>query len=287
MQYTANGSIDAYQRKLENLKKDLLAELDKDDLAPVIVNTGADAFMEKSSTYPEIYYHFDHQSPEAVYPKTLTVSRGVRECIELLLKWLRDLKVTNEGQDSSLIVGVAFFELFTETLPYVLKEHLACSGRITQNLQNAKQFCANLCFWRSFSTSEAFMRFQGEDGLQLEEEDKAKLDLRHALWTTWEEVQKDTDKIISGLQGNNSSLAGVGGQTLPPSGSSEFLQCPICHISVNANSTNRALLEAHKSKCLVKNSFSCFICGLVMDHLPREFRELHVNICFDEHAPRT
>ena len=252
LQYAANGSVDAYQRKLENLKKDLFTKLDKDDLAPVIVNTSADAFMEKSSTYPKIYYHFDHRSPEGVYPMTLTVSRGVRECIELLLKWLRDLKSINEGQDSSLVVGVAFFQLFTETLPCVLKEHLTCSHRITKNLQNAKQFHANLCFWRSFSTSEAFMSFQGEDGLQLEEEDKAELHLQDTLWKTWEDVQKKTEEIISQLQGNNPSLAGVGGRTLPPSGTSEFLECPNCHIYLNTNSTNRARLEAHKSKCLMK-----------------------------------
>lgn len=289
MQYTVNGRVEAYQKTLENLKKDLLAKLDEDDLAPVKVQNSSDfwKFMKKSSTYPKIYYHFDHRSPEAVYPKTLTVSRGVRECIELLLKWLRDLKVINEGQDSSLVVGVAFFELFTETLPYVLKEHLTCSRRITKNSQNAKQFHANLCFWRSFSTSEAFMRFQGEDGLQLEEEDKAELHLQDALWKTWEDVQKKTEVIISQLQGSNSSLAGVSGRTLPPSGSSEFWQCPICHISLNTNSTTNALLEAHVNKCLAKNANSCFICGLDMDHLSSEYRDMHANMCIDENIPRS
>lgn len=236
MQYIANGRVEAYQRKKEYLEKDLLNKLDEDDLAPVIVNTSADfwAFMKKSSTYPKILYHFDHQSPDYVYPKTLTVSRGVRECIELLLKWLRDLKGNNEGQDSSLVVGVAFFVLFTETLPYVLKEHLTHSRRITKNLQNAKQFHANLCFWRSFSSSEAFMRFQGEDGLWLEE-DMAKLDLRDASWETWEDVQKKTEEIISGMQGTP-----------------EFAQCPICAISLKATSP---LLEAHVNKCLAKRNF--------------------------------
>ena len=236
MQYTPNGRVEAYQRKKEYLEKDLLNKLDEDDLAPVIVDTSAEfwAVMKKSSTYPQIIYHFDHQSPEAVYPKTLTVSRGVRECIELLLEWLRDLKGNNECQDSSLVVGVAFFVLFTETLPYVLKEHLTHSRRITKNLQNAKQFHANLCFWRSFSSSEAFMRFQGEDGLRLEE-DMAKLDLRDASWETWEDVQKKTEEIISEMQG--------------------FVQCPFCCISLKGDSTTNALLEAHVDQCVEKEKF--------------------------------
>ena len=256
MQYTANGSVDAYQRNMENLKKDLLAILKEDDLAPVIVKTSRHFWdsMKISSTYPKIFYHFDLQSPEDIeYPKTLTVSRGVRECIELMLKWLRDLKGIDEGQDSSLVVGVAFFELFTETLPYVLKDHLTCSRHITENLQNAKQFRTNLLFWRSFSTSKEFMSFQGDDGLQLEDKDRAELVLSHAWWQTWEDVQKKTEEIISGLQGKNPSLVGVRGLTLPPSGTSKFLECPICHIGLNTNSTNIALLEAHVNKCIAKN----------------------------------
>lgn len=181
-----NGGVEAYQRKMEYLKNDLHAKLDEDDLAPVTVNTSRDffEFMKISGTYPKVWYHFDHQSPETVYPKILTVSRSVRECIEVLLKWLRDLKGIDNGHESSLVVVVAFFELFTEILPQVLMEHLTRSRRIRQNVQNAKQFHANLCFLRSFAASDTFMRFQGEDGLQLEEKDKAKLDLQHPGWTT-------------------------------------------------------------------------------------------------------
>ena len=199
-----------------------------------------------------------------------------------MLKWLRDLKGINEGQDSSLVVGVAFFELFTETLPYVLKEHLTCSRHITKNLQNAKQFHTNLCFWRSFSTSGEFISFQGEDGLQLEKEDRAKLKLRNELWETWEDVQKKTEEIISELQGDNPSLAGVGGRKLPPSGTLEFSECPICHIGLNTNSTNIALLEAHASKCLAKIPITYPICGFDLDHLSSADKTLHVNNCVDK-----
>jgi hypothetical protein len=272
---------------MENLKKDLLAILKEDDLAPVIVKTSRHFWdsMKISSTYPKISYHFDLRSPEDLeYPKTLTVSQGVRECIELMLKWLQDLKRINEGQDSSLVVGVAFFELFTEILPHVLKDHLTCSRHITENLQNAKQFRTNLCFCRSFSTREEFMSFQGDDGLQLEKEDRAKLDLRDALWKTWEDVQKKTEEIISGLQGRNPSLVGVRGLTLPSSGTSEFSECPICHIGLNANFTNRALLEAHVSKCLAKISITCPICGFDLDHLSSADKTLHANNCTDKYA---
>ena len=290
MQYATNGSVDAYQRNLENLKKDLLAKLKEDDLSPVIVKSSKHFWdsMKISSTYSKIHYHFDLQSPEdRDYPKTLTVSRGVRDCIELMLKWLRDLKDTNKGQDSSLVVGVAFFELFTETLPYVLKEHLTCSRHITKNLQNAKQFHTNLCFWRSFSTSGEFTSFQGDNGLKLEKEDRAKLDLRNTLWETWEDVQKKTEEIISELQGDNPSMAGVGGRTLAPSRTSEFSEYPISHIGLNTNSTNIALLEAHASKCLAKISITCPICGFNLDHLSNADKTLHANNCTDNYEPWT
>lgn len=239
-----------------------------------------EASIEKSGTYPNILYEFKPEGASG-YPRTLTTSRGVRECIELLLKRLRDLKLMHKTQNTggSVLIGVALYDYFTEILPKVLMDHLD-ARRSTLHPHTAQQFFKNLRFFRSFSVSLTFKAIQGSNGLDLEEEDKVlNVDLRQPEWVTWEAVQKMSLEV-----GTSSGRA-----ERTASGHIVSHECPLCGLYIAGMSLGTEL-ERHWVACVKReerlHSFNrspqrCPLCRLDMDQMSEEGRSSHANACLD------
>jgi hypothetical protein len=258
-----NEGLELYQKRKENLYKDLLDVLSKYNLfGPLRVASDEEYYnISMVTTFPGIRYEFQYHTAHGyLYPRTLTISSSVIECIEHVLRWLRDFKLscgTVRGSND-----VALYEVFTEILPEALMEHLSRS-RYRLDQAKIKQFHSNVCFLRSFSVSSTFREIQGEAGLKLDDEEKISVDLCHHGWTTWNTLQQRIESKI------NVDLSNAG---RPPRNA---LQQPFgdSRTSTSRSTTSSEIVDPNE----------CVYCGLhLQGKNPLEvdsLRELHHNKC--------
>lgn len=248
-----NEGQELYQERKRNLYKDLLAVLRKDDfLMPKRVASEEESMV---TPFPRIRYKFEYHMAHGAdpYPRTLTISSSVIECIEHVLRWLRDFSVPGSKD-------VALLEVFTEILPQALIDHRDSSrlGPI-----EIKQFHANVCFLRSFSRSTTFKEIQGEAGLKLDDEEKIEVNLCDNDWTTWNTLQQLISKI-------DADLLNAG---RPPTNALQ-------QRFRDSRASSSAVAETRSpSSSEIVDPNSCIYCGIHLLGMRDPLRELHHNKC--------